>query len=148
MLDPSSHQKERATQIPRTRGTDSEKFIPARKSPWRRTSNPLQYPYLENPTDRSKPYKLEVWGRFAKSAVVVTSFTNRLIFTCTVQQCGGPEAHISSVLSTQTFPWISRGLCPHTSLSILLLPSAPHCKCKGTAVVENNEFCCFQVPLG
>ena len=110
--------------------------------------NPLQYPYLENPMDRSKPYKLEVWGRFAKSAVVVTSFTSRLIFTCTVQQHGGPEAHISSVLSTQTFPWISRGLCPHTSLSILLLPSAPHCKCKGIAVVENNEFCCFQVLLG
>ena len=35
--------------------------------------NPLQYPYLENPMDRSKPYKLEVWGRFAKSAVVVTT---------------------------------------------------------------------------
>ena len=110
--------------------------------------NPLQYPYLENPMDRSKPYKLEVWGRFAKSAVVVTSFTSRLTFTCTVKQCGGPEAHISSVLSTQTFPWISRGLCPHTSLSILLLPSAPHCKCKGIAVVENNEFYCFQVLLG
>ena len=120
---------------------------------WGRSSgegkgNPLQYPYLENPMDRSKPYKLEVWGRFAKSAVVVTSFTNRLLFTCTVQQCGGPEAHISSVLSTQTFPWISSGLCPHTSLSIPLLPSAPHCKCKGRAVVESNEFCCFQVPLG
>ena len=97
---------------------------------WGRSSgegkgNPLQYPYLENPMDRSKPYKLEVWGRFAKSAVMVTSFTNRLLFTCTVQQRGGPEAHISSVLSTQTFPWISSGLCPHIAyrypFSLLLL---------------------------
>ena len=94
---------------------------------WGRSSgegkgNPLQYPYLENPMDRSKPYKLEVWGRFAKSAVVVTSFTNRLLFTCTFQQRGGPEAHISSVLSTQTFPWISSGLCPHTSTSPVFSP--------------------------
>ena len=49
---PTSPQKERAAQTPGTRGTDSEKRMPARKSPWRGEWHPLHCSCLENPVDR------------------------------------------------------------------------------------------------
>lgn len=101
---------------------------------------------------RFKPYKLEAWGGIAKSAVVLTSFTKGLTFTCTIQQRKAlkptspefsPRGHSpgcwrgSQEVSVHTLPYhISR------------LPSTPHCKCEGIAAVDNNEFCCFEVPLG
>ena len=115
---------------------------------WRRKRQPTPVSLPGESHGQIQTIQTRGLGKVCKVSCCGHYFTSRLIFTCTVQQRGGPEAHISSVLSTQTFPWISRGLCPHTSLSILLLPSAPHCKFKGIAVVENNEFCCFQVLLG
>ena len=52
VIDPPSPQKERAAQTPGTRGTDSEKRMSARKSPWRGGWHPLQRSCLENPVDR------------------------------------------------------------------------------------------------
>ena len=64
MIDPPSPQKERAAQVPGTRGTDSEKHIPARKSPWRREwlPTPVFLPG-ESCGQRSGRAAVSLWGR-------------------------------------------------------------------------------------
>ena len=62
VIDPPSPQKERAAQTPGTRGTESEKRMSARKSPWSGGWHPLQCSCLENPVDRGAGGLQSVYG--------------------------------------------------------------------------------------
>ena len=62
VIDPASPQKERASQIPGTRGTDSEKLIPPRRAPGEGNGYPLQCSCLENPVDRGAGGLQSVYG--------------------------------------------------------------------------------------